>query len=115
MGDRVIYNLKQKDGKYVSLYSHWGGYDSLKDLTKALKAAEPRWNDETYCSRIIVSQIVADNWKDVLGFGLWAADEPATYEDKWITVDLVTRTIEGNYEWNNGISATFEHLIESVA
>lgn len=99
MGDRVIYNIKQKDGKYVHLYSHWGGYSALNDLAKALQKAEPRWSDHTYCARIIMSQIVGDNWQDVLGFGIWASDE-ACYYEKQITIDLEKQWVKGNDEWD---------------
>ena len=112
MGDRVIYNIKQKDGKYVSLYSHWGGSDSRNDLAKALQKAEPRWSDETYCARIITSQIIGDNWRDVLGFGIWASDEPHTYE-KWYVIDMANQEIEGEDTGNEMVS--FEKFVEQYA
>jgi hypothetical protein len=111
MGDRIIYNIKQKDGKYVSLYSHWGGSTGLNDLAKAIQKAEPRWSDETYCARIITSQLVGDNWQDVLGFGLWASDEPAQYE-KWYVIDIQRQVVQGE---DAPAPISFERLVEQHA
>ena len=54
MGDRVVFTIKQDKDLSVNLYSHWGGYDRFIDLARALRAAEPRWNDTSYATRIIV-------------------------------------------------------------
>lgn len=81
MGDRcnfVFINKRVKDlptlgvvlKDSIVLYSHWGGSRRYTDLQAALRAAMPRWNDDAYATRIIVSQIVGNNWKEETGYGL---------------------------------------------
>lgn len=96
MGDRVVFSIKQDKDLSVNLYSHWGGYDRFKDLARALKAAEPRWNDGSYATRIIVSQLIGDQWNSELGFGLWASNSDGAYggDHPDITIDLVNKTVE---------------------
>lgn len=95
MGDRVVYSIKQDKDLSVNLYSHWGGYDRFITLAGALKAAEPRWNDMSYCTRIIVSQLIGDQWNSELGFGLWASNSDGAYggDHPDITIDLVNKTV----------------------
>ena len=96
MGDRVVFSIKQDKGLSVNLYSHWGGYDRFRDLARALKAAEPRWNDTAYATRIIVSQLVGDQWGEETGFGLWASNSEGAYggDHPDITIDLINKTVE---------------------
>lgn len=109
MGDRIVYTIKQDKDLSVNLYSHWGGYDRFINLAAALKAAEPRWNDSSYCTRIIVSQLIGDSWKDETGFGLWASNEDGAYggDHPDITINLVDKTVEdetGIHDFNSFIS-----------
>ena len=96
MGDRIVYSIKQDSKLSVNLYSHWGGYDRFAALANALHAAEPRWNDSSYATRIIVSQLIGSDWADELGFGLWASDEPGMYggDHPDIIIDLINKTVE---------------------
>lgn len=96
MGDRIVYTIKQDKELSVNLYSHWGGYDRFEILANALRKAEPRWNDSSYATRIIVSQIIGTSWDDELGFGLWASNEQGHYggDHPDITIDLVNKTVE---------------------
>lgn len=95
MGDRIVFSIKQDKDLSVNLYSHWGGYDRFLDLARALQAAEPRWNDVSYATRIIVSQLIGDQWNDELGFGLWASNSDGAYggDHPDITIDLVNKTV----------------------
>jgi hypothetical protein len=109
MGDRIVYTIRQDENLSVNLYSHWGGYDRFVNLAKALRAAEPRWNDSSYCTRIIVSQLIGDNWNDELGFGLWASNSDGAYggDHPDIIVDLVSKTVEdetGIHEFDSFIN-----------
>ena len=96
MGDRIVYSIKQDKDLSVNLYSHWGGYDRFAALARALKAAEPRWNDVSYGTRIIVSQLIGSDWADELGFGLWASNEHGMYggDHPDIIIDMVNKTVE---------------------
>lgn len=95
MGDRIVYSIKQDQDLSVNLYSHWGGYDRFLNLANALHAAAPRWNDSSYATRIIVSQIIGDQWNSETGFGLWASNEDGDYggDHPDITIDLINKTI----------------------
>ena len=96
MGDRIVYSIRQDKDLSVNLYSHWGGYDRFVNLANALRAAEPRWNDSSYATRIIVSQLIGDEWAAETGFGLWASSEHGMYggDHPDIVIDLVSKTVE---------------------
>lgn len=109
MGDRIVFSIKQADNMSLNLYSHWGGYERFVNLAKALKAAEPRWSDESYAARIIVSQLVGDQWENETGFGLWASsDDVPSYggDHPDITIDIPNKTVSDE----TGIH-TFEQFI----
>ena len=116
MGDRIVYTIRQDKDLSVNLYSHWGGYDRFNALAKAIKAAEPRWNDSSYCTRIIVSQLIGDHWNDELGFGLWASNETGGYyggDHPDIVIDLVNKTVEdetGIHSFDSFINYHTEHI-----
>lgn len=73
MGSRTNFHFKQGDN-FITLYSHWGGESKLKDLAHAISKAEGRWQDESYCIRIIISQLIGVDWESETGFGLYAND-----------------------------------------
>lgn len=106
MGDRIVYTIKQDSKLSLNLYSHWGGYDRFITLASALRAAEPRWNDTSYAARIIISQLIGDQWAEETGFGLWASNEEGMYggDHPDIIVDLVNKTV---------IDETGTHTFES--
>ena len=109
MGDRIVYSIKQDKDLSVNLYSHWGGYGRFEALARALKAAEPRWDDMSYCTRIIVSQLIGDDWSQETGFGLWASDSSGAYggDHPDITIDLTNKTVEdetGTHDFNSFIN-----------
>lgn len=95
MGDRIVFSIKQDKDLSLNLYSHWGGYDRFIDLARALEAARPRWNDTGYGARIIVSQLIGDQWNSETGFGLWASSEGGDFggDHPDITIDLVNNTV----------------------
>ena len=114
MGDRIVFSIKQDNDLSVNLYSHWQGYDRFNALAKAIKAAEPRWNDYTYCTRIIVSQLIGDQWAEETGFGLWASNEHGMYggDHPDITIDLINKTVEdetGTHSFESFISYHMQH------
>ena len=96
MGDRIVYSIRQDEDLSLNLYSHWGGYDRFVTLANALHAAKPRWDDSSYAARIIVSQIVGDQWAEETGFGLWASTEHGMYggDHPDIVIDLVNKTVQ---------------------
>ena len=108
MGDRVVYTIRQDKDLSVNLYSHWGGSDRFESLANALRAAQPRWSDTSYATRIIVSQLIGDQWESETGFGLWASNEAGGYggDHPDIIIDLVNNTVQDE----TGIH-TFEQFI----
>ena len=58
MGDRANFGFKQSDGNTIFLYGHWAGHEMLANLASAVSAAEPRWQDESYATRIAISNLI---------------------------------------------------------
>jgi hypothetical protein len=109
MGDRIVYTIKQDQDLSVNLYSHWGGYDRFLSLANAIAAAKPRWNDTSYATRIIVSQLIGDQWDEETGFGLWASNSHGAYggDHPDIIIDLINKTVEdetGSHSFDSFIS-----------
>ena len=76
MGDRAVIGFKaNKDATPVYLYMHWGGSDRYCYVRDVVKAAQPRWNDAAYSTRIAISQIVGQYWGEETGFGITAGDD----------------------------------------
>jgi hypothetical protein len=70
MGDRANFGFKQSNGETIVLYGHWAGHQMLANLADAVSAAEPRWTDESYATRIAISQLVGKEWTSETGWGL---------------------------------------------
>lgn len=70
MGDRANFGFRQSNGETIVLYGHWAGHDMLGNLASAVEAARPRWQDESYATRICISQLVGDQWSVETGWGL---------------------------------------------
>lgn len=82
MGDRTnlvisyksvegVENLGQALPGSLVLYSHSYGYNMGPLLANGLNAAQGRWGDDSYAARIIVSQIIGEEWRKSIGFGLY--------------------------------------------
>ena len=69
MGDRANFGFKQGDNT-LFLYGHTAGEGMMNTLATALKAAEPRWNDDAYGTRITISHIIGHDWTSEYGWGL---------------------------------------------
>ena len=116
MGDRIVYTFRYSSGDEISLYSHWGGYSRYSDLAYAIDKARPRWSDESYCSRIIVSNLIGPDWDGELGFGLWASQEPS-YDNTWVTIDMSNKTVEdetGTHDWDSYINYHMPKVVDKV-
>jgi hypothetical protein len=70
MGDRANFGFKQSNDETIVLYGHWAGHDMLGNLASAVEIARPRWTDESYATRIVISNLVGDNWHELTGWGL---------------------------------------------
>ena len=96
MGARVNFVFKQYENTpSVVLYSHWGADSWEVDLAYALDKARPRWEDPSYGTRIVVSQLIGDQHDSEVGFGLFVSDE-TDYANSWaenVMVDFVKKEV----------------------
>jgi hypothetical protein len=71
MGNRVNFGFQQSNDNTVFLYGHWAGHAMLERLANAVEAARPRWGDESYATRIAISQLVGEDWNAETGWGIY--------------------------------------------
>lgn len=69
MGDRAMAEIRTMGGS-LYVYTHWGGASLPYAAVKAVIAAESRWNDLPYATRIIVDQLTKGGRDIETGFGL---------------------------------------------
>ena len=93
MGDRrqIHFNFGE-EGKIV-FYSHWGGYFMTENFARALQKAKPRWGDDPYFVRIILSQFLKEDIDGETGYGIAPYDMDTEYED--FHIDLKNKTVNG--------------------
>ena len=70
MGNRVNFGFRQGNGETIVLYGHWAGDQMLAKLAAAVDKARPRWTDESYATRICISQLIGEDWDSETGWGL---------------------------------------------
>ena len=96
MGARINFVFKDSDAHpAVVLYSHWGETEWQRDLAMALEHAKPRWSDDSYATRMMISYLIQDSVLEETGFGIYAVNGP-NYElgDRTIIVDLLHKTVQ---------------------
>lgn len=100
MGARINYIFKDSEPavgepySYVVLYSHWGETDWKTDIAAALDHARPRWSDDSYCTRMIISYLIQDQLLDQHGFGIYAINNiNQDLGDTTIIIDINQETI----------------------
>jgi len=91
MGDRANFVFVDGEGETICLYGHWAGYNMLGKLADAVIAARPRWNDESYATRIVISHLIGDQWNMETGWGLHV-NEISDNEHKIAIVDFAQQT-----------------------
>lgn len=113
MGDRANFGFKQSDGSTIVLYGHWAGHDMLANLALAVEAARPRWNDESYATRIAVSRLVGDDWKSETGWGL-SVNRILDNEHKIPIIDWTTQTFSLHEEapWSESTEYTVRGMVD---
>lgn len=86
MGDRANWGFFTEPGKpIINLYTHCHGSERYELLANALDYARPRWSDPSYATRIVISQIIGDEWANETGWGL-TVDEMGANEHSYLTV-----------------------------
>jgi len=96
MGARINFVFKDREDKpAVVLYSHWGQDEWQRDLAMALNHARPRWSDDSYATRMMISYLIQDSVLEETGFGIYAVNGP-NYElgDRTVIVDLLHKTVQ---------------------
>ena len=94
MGDRRVARLHTSNGD-IFVYTHWGGEDYPNNARRAIIKARNRWDDETYCTHIIIDQLTRLERDSEVGAGI--SLDPEGQEDEYIsgqfgysiTIDLV--------------------------
>ena len=106
MGARTNFIVKQGEGRFVTLYSHWGGEEKLRDLAFALKRAKPRWTDYGYATRILFNALQSDHDSET-GFGIYADEFGGEEEYDSTIIDFTKQEVI-----INGNARSFESFIE---
>lgn len=91
MGDRANFGFRDSKEDIIFLYGHWAGHRMLENLADAVQAAEPRWNDESYATRIAISRLIGDEWTSETGWGL-SVNALADNEHKVPIIDWKNKT-----------------------
>ncbi len=106
MGDRrqVIF---EDSGIYV--YVHSDGYRLPQIVQYGIRTAEPRWNDESYCTRIIIHNILnaVTTPAQMTGCGIAGDEMDSNYGEDDIGINVNTQQVYiGDLQW------TFKEYIE---
>jgi hypothetical protein len=92
MGSRTNFVVKQGEGRYVTLYSHWGGDEKLIDLAHALRKAEPRWSDYGYATRILFNALQSSHDSET-GYGIYADENGGEESYQHTVIDFTDNTV----------------------
>jgi hypothetical protein len=63
----------------------------LANLASAVSAAEPRWQDESYATRIAISNLIGEDWAHETGWGL-SVDRILDNEHKVPVINWMSKT-----------------------
>jgi hypothetical protein len=112
MGARINFIFKDSDAHpAVVLYSHWGETEWQRDLAMALEHAKPRWSDDSYATRMMISYLIQDSVLEETGFGIYAVNGP-NYElgDTTVIVDLLHKTV---HEHGSDVKVNWASFVEA--
>ena len=103
MGNRVVVGFQNRiDDPIIYLYQHHG--DERKEaLASAISSAQSRWTDADYATRIVISQLIGDDWSQNLSYGLSVnrfayPDYPTIYVVEWERGLVTTRNTDNPAE-----------------
>jgi len=97
MGARTNYTIvtTSNPAQNINVYAHWDGDESVAILQNAIKAAMPRINDVSYCTRIIIDQLTKDGRDSETGYGIYIGEEITSEESyEYKEIDLVNKRIK---------------------
>jgi hypothetical protein len=102
MGDRANFGFRQTDGSVIYLYGHWAGHEMMARLSDAIIAANPRWHDESYATRIAISTMIGEEWNQEYGWGI--STHIGDNEHSIPVVDWNAETVTlYPHDWENGV------------
>jgi hypothetical protein len=75
----------------------------------ALQHSEPRWQDSSYGTRMIISYLMQDSILEETGFGIYAISNDGSLDlgDLTVLVDFTTNTVTDN------VSVAFDKFIDA--
>jgi hypothetical protein len=109
MGARINFCFKTEENNdtLIYLYSHWGESTWRNDLANALDQANPRWEDNNYCLRIIIDQLTKDGRDKETGYGIGIVQQSEIENmDYPVLVNVLSQTVtdEGDQQgWSSFI------------
>jgi hypothetical protein len=106
MGDRGNIEMVYYNGDKIYFYTHWTGSDLPLILKSALIRGKNRWNDESYLSRIIFSEMIKYNVLEEVGYGISPYITDNEHDIISVNCSLQTITIENKGVW------TFPEFVE---
>jgi hypothetical protein len=112
MGARINYVFKDLETQpAVVLYSHWGETEWQRDLAMALAHAKPRWFDQSYATRMMISYLMQDSVLEETGFGIYAVKGP-NYElgEFTVVIDMIDNTI---YEVGSDTRVAWKDFVQA--
>lgn len=114
MGDRANFGFLQGNGDIIYLYGHWAGHEMMARLADAIIAAQNRWNDDSYATRIAISTMIGDEWDQEYGWGIstsigdnehsvpivcWEAQTVTLYPHSWAAgIDFYNAIFTMNFQ-----------------
>jgi hypothetical protein len=105
MGDRANFGIRQNDGNTIFVYGHWAGEGMLARFANALDYTQNagRIDDPAYGTRIIISQLIGEDWQGSLGWGI-TVNQLADNEHKVPVFDFAFQTVTlYDYDWKAGV------------
>lgn len=111
MGDRRNIIVEFSDELSVALYTHWAGSDAPQTLANALSRGQGRWNDPTYLTRIIFSEMIKDEVLEETGYGIEPFKTGTTnYCEASPGYDIVVNVERQQVGWDE-TWYSFEHFV----
>lgn len=104
MGNRFSIEVVHEAGS-VFLYTHWKGCSICNTLKASLERGSDRWEDESYLTRIIFSDMIAEDINSNTGYGISLISYTQPY--RTIKVDIPNAMVE----YMDKFSFTFDDYI----
>ena len=95
MGARTNYTIvtTSDPSQNINVYAHWDGEESVALMQQAIRAAMPRINDVSYCTRIIIDQLTKHGRDSETGYGIYVGEVYHEEEYDYKEINLVDKTI----------------------